>query len=100
MRTTISVDSAVKERLAVMAREKGMTITQMLTDMVGLTPTPEQRTEQAAATKAYIREHFGVDIDDEDNDDHRRAEWIWEELAAGRVPSSLEAPRTSQDVAA
>jgi hypothetical protein len=100
MRTSIAVDSAVKERLAVIARERGMTIEQMLTDMVGLTPTPEQLAARAEAARAYIREHLCPDLDDEDNEDHRTAVWFWEELRAGRVPKSLERPKPSPDLAA
>jgi hypothetical protein len=85
MWTSISVESEVKERLAVMAREKGMTIAQMLTDMVGLTPTPEQLAERAAATRAYLQEHFGVT--DEDLAESKR---FWQELQAGRTPKSLD----------
>jgi hypothetical protein len=100
MQTSIVVDSEVKERLAVMARERGMTIREMLTDMVGLTPTPEQVAARAEAAKAYIREHLCPDIDDEDNDAQRLAEWTWAELRAGRIPNLLEGPPPRTDVAA
>jgi hypothetical protein len=89
MQTSIVVDSEVKERLAVMARERGMTIREMLTDLVGLTPTPEQVAERAEAAEAYIREHLCPNLSDEDI---AAGEWFWNELRAGRIPKSLEPP--------
>ncbi|WP_240929906.1 hypothetical protein [Streptomyces coryli] len=84
--TTIKVDPAVRDRLMVLARERGMTMRDFLAELVGATPTEAELKERYEATKAYCEKHFGVTFTDEDA---ARAEKVWQDLAAGRPVDSL-----------
>jgi hypothetical protein len=84
--TTIKVDPAVRDRLLVLAQERGMTMRDLVAEMAGATPTKEELRARYEATKAYCEEHFGVTLTDETHD---RAEHIWQELEAGRQVESL-----------
>lgn len=84
--TTIKVDPAVRDRLMVLARERGMTMRDLLTELAGATPTREELRKRYEETKAYCETHFGVTLTDEDHD---RAEQAWKDLEAGRPVDSL-----------
>jgi hypothetical protein len=97
MDESIRVDSAVKERLAVMARERGMTIRDYLRELAGIAPpTPEEVAERAAAARAYLKANICPDLDE----DPVATEWFWNELKAGRIPKSLRPPWESDGAAA
>ncbi|WP_255948994.1 hypothetical protein [Streptomyces odontomachi] len=84
--TTVKVDPAVRDRLLVLARERGMTMRDLIAELAGATPTKEELQARYEATKAYCETHFGVTFTDEDHD---RAEQVWKDLEAARPVDSL-----------
>ena len=82
MDTTIKVDSGVRDRLAQLARERGTTIRDLVTELAAATPTRTELDTRSAAAAAYIREHLVPDFDE---DDVAAGEKLWSDLAAGRV---------------
>lgn len=84
--TTIKVDSSVRDRLAVLAAQRGATIRDLVAELAQATPTREELVAQHATATAYLREHLSPDLG---ADDATVGEWFWTELGAGRPPSSL-----------
>lgn len=84
--TTVKIDPAVRDRLLALARERGMTMRDFIAELVGATPTKEELQKRYEETKAYCETHFGVSLTDED---HERAERVWQDLEAGRPVDSL-----------
>ncbi|MFE3183817.1 hypothetical protein ACFXKR_23565 [Streptomyces violascens] len=84
--TTIKVDPAVRDRLMALARERGMTMRDFVAELAGATPTQEELQARYEATKAYCEKTFGVKLTDEDHD---RAEKVWQDLETGREVDSL-----------
>ncbi|OIJ87673.1 hypothetical protein BIV24_24365 [Streptomyces colonosanans] len=84
--TTVKVDPAVRDRLMVLARERGMTMRDLIAELAGATPTREELLKRYEETKAYCETHFGVTLTDEDHD---RVERVWQDLEAGRPVDSL-----------
>lgn len=56
--TTIKVDPAVRDRLQELARDRGITMRDLLTQLAGATPTKEELAQRREETKAYVEEHF------------------------------------------
>lgn len=71
--TTIKVEAAVRDRLAVLAAERGTTIGGLVAELAGATPTAEERARSRAETIAYIREHFNPDFSEADVEAARRS---------------------------
>ncbi|MBT2392672.1 hypothetical protein J7E87_25370 [Streptomyces sp. ISL-1] len=84
--TTVKVDPAVRDRLLVLARERGMTMRDLIAELAGATPTKEELRKRYEETRAYCETHFGVTLTDEDHD---RAEQVWKDLEAARPVDSL-----------
>jgi hypothetical protein len=84
--TTVKVDPAVRDRLMVLARERGLTMRDLIAELAGATPTRPELQKRYEETKAYCETHFGVTLTD---DDHDRAEKVWQDLEAGRPVGSL-----------
>ncbi|WP_329118280.1 hypothetical protein [Streptomyces sp. NBC_01465] len=84
--TTIKVDPAVRDRLMVLAQERGMTMRDLLGELAGATPTREELNARYEATKAYCEKTFGVKLTQEDHD---QAEKAWQDLEADRPVDSL-----------
>jgi hypothetical protein len=82
MDTTIKVDSKVRDRLAVLARENGTTIRDLVAELAGAKPTKEEIEAQHSAVTEYIRRHFVPDFNDEDVAAGKK---MLEDLAAGRL---------------
>ena len=82
--TSIWVDSAVRDRLAVLAAERGMTLQDLVGHLAQSIPTREELDARHAAATAYIAEHlvpgFGPD-------DVAAGEQMWRDLAEGRLTS-------------
>ncbi|MGW6262870.1 hypothetical protein [Streptomyces sp. NPDC055085] len=57
--TTIKVETAVRDRLAALAAEKGTSITQLVSDFAAHTPTETERAERTAHTLEILREMSG-----------------------------------------
>ena len=66
--TTIQVPVEVRDHLAVLAAERGLTIGQLVGALSAREPTAEQLAARVAATRAALREHTGCTLADEDFD--------------------------------
>jgi hypothetical protein len=82
--TTIKVDPRVRDRLAVLAAERGMSIRDLVGEMAQATPTREELDARHAAATAYIREHLIPDFGPDDVDAGER---LWQDLSTGRRTS-------------
>ncbi|GIJ29702.1 hypothetical protein Vqi01_48640 [Micromonospora qiuiae] len=83
MDTTIKVDSRVRDRLAQLARERGSTIRDLVSELANGTPTAEEMAARAEAATRYVRERLNPHLSDTDLD---AAERFWTEIEAGRIP--------------
>ncbi|MEV7737376.1 hypothetical protein AB0O75_35780 [Streptomyces sp. NPDC088921] len=68
----IRVPSEVRDRLAVIAESRGTSIRSLVQEFAETTLTPEERHERAERTRAYLAEHFGVEVTDEESAAMRR----------------------------
>ncbi|MEU3616497.1 hypothetical protein ABZ725_29950 [Streptomyces sp. NPDC006872] len=63
----IRVPAEVRDRLAVIAESRGTSIRSLVQDFAESTLTEEERRERAERTRAYLAEHFGIDVSDEES---------------------------------
>lgn len=63
----IRVPSEVRDRLAVIAESRGTSIRSLVQEFAETTLTDEERRERAERTRAYLAEHFGVEVSDEES---------------------------------
>ena len=75
--TTIKVSSAVRDRLAVLAAQRGATIRDLVTELAASTPTQEELVARHVAATAYLRALLCPELDD---DDLAKGEQFWREL--------------------
>ncbi|WP_447038339.1 hypothetical protein [Streptomyces sp. DSM 118878] len=81
--TTIKVDPAVRDRLMELARERGMTMRDLVAQLADATPTKEEQRRRYEETKAYVEEHFlGGPYTEADE---KAGEQLWADLEAGRI---------------
>ncbi|MGW0907395.1 hypothetical protein [Streptomyces sp. NPDC002853] len=81
--TTMKVDPAVRDRLLELARERGMTMRDLVAQLAGATPTKAELRQRYEETKAYVEEHFlGGPYTEEDEKAGRQ---LWADLEAGRL---------------
>ena len=80
--TTIKVNTAVRDRLAVLARQRGCTLGELVADLAAATPTREELDERYATAAEYIRKNLNPDFTD---DDRLVGEQLWRDLDSGRV---------------
>jgi hypothetical protein len=73
MVTTIKVDTTVRDRLAMLASERGTTIGGLVAELAGKVPTAAERAMARVETIAYIREHFNPDFGEADVEAARRS---------------------------
>ncbi|MEU6283186.1 hypothetical protein [Streptomyces sp. NPDC047028] len=66
--TTIQVSRQARDHLAQVAKERGMTLGQLVEEMAAQQPTAEQIAERLAADRQVVRERIGIDISDEEFD--------------------------------
>ncbi|MFJ6918072.1 hypothetical protein ACIQUX_29500 [Streptomyces sp. NPDC101133] len=66
--TTIQVSRRARDHLAQVAKERGMTLGQLVEQLASEQPTAEQIAEQVAADRRVVRDVVGVDISDEEFD--------------------------------
>lgn len=81
--TTIKVDTSVRDRLAVLAAQRGATIRDLVAELAQATPTSEELTARYAAATTYLREQLAPNLD------AATGESFWTELEAGRVPGRV-----------
>ncbi|HET9654890.1 MAG TPA: hypothetical protein VFP72_06025 [Kineosporiaceae bacterium] len=79
--TTIKVDSAVRDRLAVLAAQRGSTIRDLVTELAQATPTQEELAARQSAAAAYVAEHL---LPGFNADDVAAGERMWQELEAAQ----------------
>ncbi|MFZ3470728.1 hypothetical protein ACODT3_23020 [Streptomyces sp. 4.24] len=60
----IRVPAEVRDRLAVIAESRGTSIRSLVQEFAETTLTMEERRERAERARAYLAEHFGVDVTD------------------------------------
>ncbi|MGW8060812.1 hypothetical protein ACVV2G_00695 [Streptomyces ziwulingensis] len=63
----IRVPAEVRDRLAVIAEARGTSIRSLVQEFAESTLTEEERQERAERARAYLAEHFGVEVDDEES---------------------------------
>jgi predicted DNA-binding protein len=63
----IRVPTEVRDRLAVIAESRGTSIRSLVQEFAEATLTDEERRERAERTRAYLAEHFGVEVTDEES---------------------------------
>ncbi|MGW2562071.1 hypothetical protein ACWCXB_23015 [Streptomyces sp. NPDC001514] len=81
--TTIKVDPAVRDRLQELARDRGITMRDLVAQLAGATPTKEELAQRREETKAYVEEHFlGRPYTEEDA---RAGEKLWADIVSGRI---------------
>lgn len=66
--TTIQVSRQSRDHLAQVAKERGMTLGQLIEQLASEQPTAEQIAERVAADRQVVRDVIGVDISDEEFD--------------------------------
>lgn len=65
----IRVAAEVRDRLAVIAESRGTSIRSLMQEFAESTLTEDERRERAEQTRAYLAEHFGVEVSDEESAD-------------------------------
>ncbi|MFJ7768783.1 hypothetical protein ACIQ1J_10330 [Streptomyces sp. NPDC097107] len=66
--TTIQVSRQARDHLAQVAKERGMTLGQLVEQLASEQPTAEQIAERVAADRQVVRDVVGVAISDEEFD--------------------------------
>ncbi len=89
--TTIKVDSSVRDRLAVLAAQRGATIRDLVTELAASTPTREELAAAHVAATLYLREQLCPELDE---NDLVEGEQFWRDLETvrGSGASRDEAP--------
>lgn len=78
--TTIKLDSAVRDRLALLASEQGTTIRTLVERLAEATPTQAELRRREEQAVAYLRTHLSPDLSDADLAAGRQ---FWDDLASG-----------------
>lgn len=84
--TTIKLDSAVRDRFSTIARQRGMSLRELMAELAQVTPTPEEIAVRRQATLAYIRENLCPDLTDDMDDED--GQWAREVLSAAKALQS------------
>ncbi|MFD1661229.1 hypothetical protein ACFSL4_24240 [Streptomyces caeni] len=66
--TTIQVSRQARDHLAQVAKERGITLGQLIEELAAQQRTVEQIAERLAADRQVVRDVIGVDISDEEFD--------------------------------
>ncbi|MBG0854246.1 hypothetical protein I2W78_21010 [Streptomyces spinoverrucosus] len=67
--TTIQVSRQARDHLAQVAKERGMTLGQLVEELALAQPTAEQIAERVTAARKALRERMGCTLTDEEFDD-------------------------------
>jgi antitoxin MazE7 len=67
--TTIQVPRGTRDHLAELAKERGMSIGQLVEALAAEQPTAAQRAERLAADRETVRRVIGVEISDQEFED-------------------------------
>jgi predicted transcriptional regulator len=82
--TTIKISDEVRDRLRILAEERGISVRVLVERLADQTATEAERAEATARGLAYVRAHLCPDLTDEDV---RSAQQWRADIAAGRVGS-------------
>jgi hypothetical protein len=82
--TTIKVNVSVRDRLAVLARQRGCTLGELVAELAAKTPTQDELDARYAAAASYIQENLVPGFSE---DDRKAGEQLWRDLDAGLVTS-------------
>ncbi|MFH8738980.1 MULTISPECIES: hypothetical protein [unclassified Streptomyces] len=66
--TTIQVSREVRDHLATLAKERGLSLGQLVEALAADQPTAAQRAERLAADREVVRRLIGLELSDEDFD--------------------------------
>ncbi|MFD0034491.1 hypothetical protein ACFVJK_40995 [Streptomyces sp. NPDC127172] len=66
--TTIQVSREVRDHLAELARERGLSLGQLVEALAAEQPTAAQRAKRLAADREVVRRQIGIDLSDEEFD--------------------------------
>ncbi|MFE5026245.1 hypothetical protein ACFRAO_23745 [Streptomyces sp. NPDC056656] len=66
--TTIQVPREVRDHLAELAQERGLSLGQLVEALAAEQPTAAQRAERLAADREVVRRQIGIDLSDEEFD--------------------------------
>ncbi|WP_089101728.1 hypothetical protein [Streptomyces hyaluromycini] len=66
--TTIQVSRQARDHLAQIAKERGLTLGQLVDELAAQQPTAEQIAERLAADRQVVRDVIGLDISDDEFD--------------------------------
>ncbi|WP_369234912.1 hypothetical protein AB5J56_24350 [Streptomyces sp. R21] len=66
--TTIQVSKEARDHLAQVAKERGLTLGQLVEQLAATQPTAEQIAERVAAARKVLRERMGCTLTDEEFD--------------------------------
>ncbi|MET8134064.1 hypothetical protein [Streptomyces sp. NPDC005251] len=64
--TTIQVSREVRDHLAELAKERGLSLGQLVEALAAKQPTAAQRAERLAADRDVVRRLMGIELTDED----------------------------------
>ncbi|MGP4000853.1 hypothetical protein [Streptomyces sp. 8N706] len=64
--TSIKVSKAARERLGILATERGTTIRGLVEELAGAQPTQAELEARGEAARAYLREHMSIEVTEED----------------------------------
>lgn len=82
MDTTIKVDSAIRDRLALLARERGTTVRDLVAELAHTRLSEAELRERATRATDYLRGRVVPDLDQEDIDAGDR---FWRALESGEA---------------
>jgi hypothetical protein len=83
--TTIRVSTEARDRLAILARERGTTVRDLVAELAASRLTRAELDVRYTEAELYIKANLCSHLDDE----RASAQAFWGELAAGRVPESI-----------
>lgn len=86
--TTIQIDTAARDRLRVLAAERGATIGGLVAELANSELTRAELAERGARVAAYITANLSPGYDS-DGDEARRVDAFLDEVRAGRLPMEL-----------
>ncbi|MFE0591924.1 hypothetical protein [Micromonospora echinospora] len=89
MDTTIKVDAATRDRLSLVARERGITIRELVTRLASETLTRDELQRRGDQAEEYVRTRIAPDLSHQDLAD---AESVWRAVEAGEAPEGLPNP--------
>jgi predicted DNA-binding ribbon-helix-helix protein len=95
--TTIKVDAAIRDRLAQIARERGMTTRDLIAELARATLTRHELRERATVAAEYLRTRVTPDLTDADI---LAGVEVWRTIEAGGSPETLAGPDAPGDRAA